>query len=100
MKEIDAAIKETDTMIDIWIDAQKRLYEKGEKVVGSFEDERLEHYKTIRTALLVYKKLMDEPTEAMLREGRDAWSQDNLRRSSTLFKAMSDQLIREVEEDV
>ena len=58
------------------------------------------HMRTIRTALLVYKKLMDEPSNRMIDVAIDSYGKNGDLALVTHFKAMRDQLIREVEEDV
>lgn len=48
-------------------------------------------------ALKVADRLMQEPTDSMLKAGQDAWLNDPTKRSSVLFKAMTQQLMKELE---
>lgn len=55
------------------------------------------HWETIRHALKLAEKIMQEPSVEMLKAAQDAWLNDPTKRSSTLFKAMRDQALKEIE---
>lgn len=57
-----------------------------------------ELYETIRAALLLADRLTQNPSTAMLAAAQNAWLNDPTRRSSTVFKAMVEALMKDVEQ--
>jgi len=54
---------------------------------------------TALEALEIVARLHQEPSTSMLTAGADAWLKDPSKKSSTLFKAMRDQLLKEIREN-